>query len=682
MTLTSGSRPTSSNQMPGQIFSSFTHFGPAAPQIIRNEPKQRIRANFLTAPFDHYHFGNPYSGHLTAGGHFVAKNNYPNSLYFPHNSLGTYQLTNTFISGPQKPNSQPFIQGGQQQPQPPLPDMQPSYLPSLPTVPPSVLSPFFQVNSGKQQEPIASPTPSAHEHQHYNGNFHLLNDEYTINLVPPPPYKESTRFRPRQPIPTTPSTPSATFATTNSTPVGPPVGDFFDDEQQKAMDILNKYNIPAISPLQDANRFSYDSGPFAHSTTTQSTPFDSGSNDFNQPFSTFKRRPVSTATTPFLPTSGASISLNNAITHSFFTIEDAITISPHLHYRRPVKPTNTNEIEASIRRPSNDIYTETASIDTFSDYEREPDSTDEPAVTIPPPPSSSSYRPRNKLRRKRPRLTTTTTTTTENTVTYESERNQNKFEFDDVNNEAITEMPKNHKESYTVTRDRGQFNIQFNRETTTPEPQRESSTIVYRFNNNNRTRNRTRINNNSIETSSASPTGQRKRPIYNNENRRPNNRFEDNKVQRQRPQAERSTRNPYDEPEQTTVSQRDFFTRPSRRPFTTQQAIATTLHEGSESQVTENDDFYTEFKPINRIRNSSPASITTTSILAPSIDNAIIDTTQGRPEESSVVLSTKLSSANEPIISTNLPKSNEDGEETKTDEPDRGKITIVLNVFN
>lgn len=57
-----GSRPAASNQIPGQILSSYTHFGPAAPQILRGEPKQRIRANFLTAPFDHFHFSNPYAG--------------------------------------------------------------------------------------------------------------------------------------------------------------------------------------------------------------------------------------------------------------------------------------------------------------------------------------------------------------------------------------------------------------------------------------------------------------------------------------------------------------------------------------------------------------------------------------------------------------------------------------------
>jgi len=658
--LSGGSRPAQSNQIPGQIISSYTHFGPAAPQIIRSEPKPRIRANFLTSPFDHYAFGNPYSGHLTPGGHFVAKNNYPNSLYFPHNSLGSYQLTNTFVSVPQKPNSQPYISNIQQQqqqqhPHPPLPESQPSYLPQLPTVPPSVLSPFFQVNSGKQQDVVSTATPSHHDHVHHehthHGNFQLLNDEYTINLVPPPPYKDSTRFRPR-PIPsTTPTAPTSSHLTTNSTPAGPPVRDFFEDEDRKAMDILQKYNIPAISPLQDANRFSYNSGSFSSpSTTTQSTPFKTA--EFNS-FPSFKRRP---STTPFLPTSD---SLNNAITHSFFTIEDAITISPHLHYRRPVKPTNTNEIEASIRRPSNDIYTETASIDTFGDFDREPESTEEP-VTIPPPPSSSSTRPRQKLRRKRPRPTT------ESTSTYETDHNQVKPEIEETINEGVTDMPKNHKEYSVTTKDRGNFNLQFSREPTTitPEPPREVSTVGYRFN--NRARNRTRGTAN-IESSSSTPIPLRKRP-YNSENRRPNNRFEDNKVPR-RPQAERSTRLPFEESEQTTVSQRENFNRPSRRPFTTQQAIPTTLQDGNEAQATEDDDFFAELRPTNRVRNANPSTISTTAFFAPTIDNAIVDTTQGRPEENSI-LSTRLSIANEADISTNIPDSSDSDDEVKTEEPE------------
>lgn len=109
--------------------------------MIRSEPKQRIRANYMNAPFEHYHFGNAYSGHLAPGGHFVAKNNFANSLYFPHNGLGSYQLTNTFM-GPQKANSPAFVQNIQAQSHfqapPPinasqLDGSQPSHLPSLPT---------------------------------------------------------------------------------------------------------------------------------------------------------------------------------------------------------------------------------------------------------------------------------------------------------------------------------------------------------------------------------------------------------------------------------------------------------------------------------------------------------------------------------------------------------------------
>lgn len=455
-------------------------------------------------------------------------------------------------------------------------------------MPPSVLSPFFQVQQ-KQQDasttaaPVKQQSLNNHESlQNSHSNSFLLNDEYTINLVPPPPYKhtDSNRFRlrqpqqPAQPHPAPVSTPSPIVSSisisgpTNSTPTGPPLtqNDIYDDEQRKAMDILTKYNIPAISPLQDANRFAYGSGQFAHTSTTAPTPSYSNdqtyqrwppTNDHNTnlqktpSFTTEKpnifrnlnrpndneyhqhkllhpnytghsRRPVPPATTPFLPTMD---SLNNAITHSFFTIEDAITISPHSHYRRPVKPTNTNEIEANIRRPSNDIYTESASIDPFSDYESNRDTNNEQGlgeiVTVPPPlpPSTTTIRPRQKLRRKRPKPTT------EGTSTVDSDRNnQIRPDFDEhePSNEVITEMPKNHKE-YTATRDRGQL-VQFTRETTTETP-RESSTLGYRST--NRIRNRTRPPNPpAFEASTPAPSLRPKRPNYSPENRRPNNRFE------------------------------------------------------------------------------------------------------------------------------------------------------------
>lgn len=419
--------------------------------------------------------------------------------------------------------------------------------------------------------------------QNSHSNTFLLNDEYTINLVPPPPYKhtDSNRFRLRQqPSPPPPplETPASTASSlssisgpTNSTPTGPQLAqnDNYDDEQQKAMDILNKYNIPAISPLQDANRFAYGSGQFVHTSTAVPTtsysneqiyqrwpPNDHGNslskspsfttekpnifrnlnrpndNEYHQhkvlhPNYTGNRRPLSPPTTPFLPTMD---SLNNAITHSFFTIEDAITISPHTHYRRPVRPTNTNEIEASIRRPSNDIYTESASIDPFSDYESNKDNNNEHGMDMgmdideisAPAPSTTTTttRPRQKLRRKRPRPTT------ESTSTVDSDRNQFRPDFDEhePSNEVITEMPKNHKE-YTATRDRGQL-VQFTRETTTESP-RESSTNGYRST--NRIRNRTRPS--TAPPYEASTAASRpKRPNYSPENRRPNNRFEGNLI--------------------------------------------------------------------------------------------------------------------------------------------------------
>lgn len=432
----------------------------------------------------------------------------------------------------------------------------------------------------KQQDASTTAAPinllNNHESlQNSHSNAFLLNDEYTINLVPPPPYKhtDTNRFRLRQPLPpqsapaSTPSSLSPILGPTNSTPTGPPLAqnDIYEDEQRKAMDILSKYNIPAISPLQDANRFAYGSGQFVHTTTTAPTP--SYSNDqiyqrwppndhsnnlpkspsfttekpnifrnLNRPndneyhqhkilhpnYTGHGRRPLPPATTPFLPTMD---SLNNAITHSFFTIEDAITISPHSHYRRPVKPTNTNEIEANIRRPSNDIYTESASIDPFSDYDSNRDVNNEQGmgeiVTVPPPQTTTTIRPRQKLRRKRPRPTTESTSSQ---AYVDSDRIQIKPDFDEhePSNEVITEMPKNHKE-YTATRDRGQL-VQFTRETTTESP-RESSTNGYRST--NRIRNRTRPSNApTIEASTAAPSLRPKRPNYSPENRRPNNRFE------------------------------------------------------------------------------------------------------------------------------------------------------------
>ncbi|CAD7077727.1 unnamed protein product [Hermetia illucens] len=71
---------------------------------------------------------------------------------------------------------------------------------------------------------------------------HFVKDEYSKNLVPPPYiHLESSTFR--------------------TTPFAPTKRPISLQEQANALNILNKYNIPVISPLQDANKFKYESIP-------------------------------------------------------------------------------------------------------------------------------------------------------------------------------------------------------------------------------------------------------------------------------------------------------------------------------------------------------------------------------------------------------------------------------------
>lgn len=712
--MTLASRPT--NQ--GQIISSFTHFGPAAPQFVRGDPKH-IRPNFLGAPYNQYHYSNGYTGHLTPSGHFVAKNNYPSSLHFSPNGAGSYQFTNTFIpSAGVKPSSEalhfvnPSSQIQQQNPAPPQPS--PSHLPALPTVPPSVLSPFFQQVQQQQQEAVSTAstaTQAPNENNNNNVNnlqnsnsFQLLNDEYTINLVPPPfKHTDSTRFRGRQPVL------SSTTPIPSTTPVPLPTGpspspspaDFFDEEQQKALEILNKYNIPAISPLQDNNRYSYNSGPLIVLSSTPNTPSSYSDaqiyqhiwqNNTQAAFTTEKphlfrneyiphkvvhhgftgvKRPhefqINPSPTPFLPTPDSG--QNNAITHSFFTIEDAITLSPHLHYRRPVLPTNANEIEVSIKTPQNEDFIKTAS---SPDTPTEVISEQNERVTLQPPPSTpdQKLRNRNKLRRKRPKPTT------ENTIIINEQkpqRNKLNEEKDENKWDTQTEMPKNHKE-YTATRERGPPGLSY-RDTTSESPREATTTSYNSYRNGLRTRNRTRISS-ATETTSERP--QRiKKPTFNADQRRPNNRFEDNKIQRQRPHIEKTTRAPDDDNEETTINLRDNgylnnYNKHSRRPTTTPQPISVSTTADDEQidfRPTEAEEFYREEKLSNRLRNgNSPSTIS--SIISPTIQNIIIDTTHAHLEENQGISSTRFTMSSEPTATHEVDFSGYEEEFKATDPND------------
>lgn len=637
----------SQNQIPGHVISTFSHFGPASPVIQNSKP--RIRANFIASPFDPHHFSNPYSGHLIQSGPF-GKNNFVSALHFPPNAnSAAYQLTNTFVSSPIKPNSEALLLHPQK-----------SNLPSLPTVPPSILSPFFQQIQQQQQDAVATAAPIDHRRPEAVKTsinmdpFKLLNDEYSVHLVPPP-------VRPASNVNYIRNLPTAqpTLPPTESPHNPAPTHDYYDEEHKKAMDILNKYNIPAISPLQDINRFVYNAGPFKAMPTATTYPTASPATFTTQQPNTFKnlmRRPENefkqhkishpsysgakypndpkyrVTNKPFLPTPDTSPDL--AITHSFFTIEDAITLSPHLHYRRPnVVPTNTNQIEEIIRKPQEEQITEIATVGENSETD----------TTLQPPPSSSvqqnRQRNRNKVRRKRPRPSTESSSEADEPQ-HRNPMQNHRNKLNDEREEVVqTTMPKNHKAFSSTTRDRETL-LQRPRDTTIDNTHSEVTTnIPHR--NNNRGRN---PQSGIVETFSDKPQKPK-------EQRRPNNRFEDNKIPRYRPQTTTKTStfsSQTDESEATTVNIRDNthaprYSKPSRRPSTTHPAVTTAIEDDEPvtdvKVTTASIDTYpqTRLPPKTRI----PTSQATTSI-TPTIQNLIIGTTQGHPEENSVVISTKI----------------------------------------
>ncbi|XP_021702052.1 nuclear pore complex protein DDB_G0274915-like [Aedes aegypti] len=122
----------------------------------------------------------------------------------------------------------------------------------------------FTSYQSHQQPPIDH---KPHEAVKFKENKHVFNeihDEYSKNLVPPPPSTQQA-FSPT--------------ITNHAEPSKDPI------------EILNKYNIKSHSPLQDANRFSYESyaRPSASSHTPSSTPSST-----SYPSSTSSQSPPST----------------------------------------------------------------------------------------------------------------------------------------------------------------------------------------------------------------------------------------------------------------------------------------------------------------------------------------------------------------------------------------------------
>lgn len=454
--------------IPGQILSSFTNFG--QPSHVVRDNKPRVSQNFLN-----YQIDQPFSsltGHLIPSGHFISKNHFPNAIRYPQNSISSVyspHVQHTVHLKHPSPPLQPFQQQisqtqhlSAQQSQYEKPKEQQhltetfhsqsishgnfnhekenqfekpsgettantendgSYLPPLPSVPPSVLSPFFQHVQQQQQHQPTTTTDSSIEVKDQNNypnaldlyknsqdvqfsNFKALENEFTHNLVPPPfKHKDASHFRDKSPS----SSPSS----------------YLDVEQVKAIDILNKYNIPAISPLQDANRFAYKSRPVPSTEASRPTEKQSGTvtsfttekpnifqnlnrpseSEYKQhklmhPAYTGAKRPVHSTNQPFLPTPHSH---DVAITHSFFTIEDAVTLSPK-HSYRPILPTNSDQIEEIIRKPVEEEITE---IITLSPINNDLQETVKETSPLPVFDTSTRLRGRgNKIRRRKPKPTT------------------------------------------------------------------------------------------------------------------------------------------------------------------------------------------------------------------------------------------------------------------------------------
>ncbi|KAJ6641669.1 hypothetical protein Bhyg_06609 [Pseudolycoriella hygida] len=664
--------------IPGQILNSFANF--AQPSHVIRDNKPRISNAFLNYQVEQP-FSNSYSGHLVPAGHFISKPQYTNSLRYPQNSVSSVysphsqhtvllkhpsppvqsiqQLVNNQHSSVQyeKPKEQHLTETFHSQTishdnpnretetqyQKPVVESEDhkendgAYLPPLPSVPPSVLSPFFQ-NVQQQQlqsQTSTEPQPSVNDHNNFPNaydlyksnkdvqfsNFKALENEFTHNLVPPPfKHKETSQFREK------PQSSSS----------------YLDVEQIKALDILNKYNIPAISPLQDANRFAYNSRPvpstetsnverpsekpsgtFASFTTEKPNIFQNlnraPESEYKQhklmhPGYTGAKRPVPSTHQPFLPTPQSH---DIAITHSFFTIEDAITLSPKHSYDsyRPILPTKTDQIEEIIRKPVEEEITEVVTLTPINNNLQETVKETSPTPTLD---TSTRLRGRgNKIRRRKPKPSTEANDEAQGQwETFKNDDTQN-GNYRQNYNEAIVEEKPNDEMIENVAN--------FNRNRHRIRPSSTASTIEGNMNQ-KPSRGRRPLNKTRHRTSShTTPTGESP---------------EDN---------EQITMDPF-------VSNYNYR---HRRPSTTTQTFSSPsapLHIFKDVQTTD------PVTIISDVQTNEPmrTKVYTTAMSHHNFNHDVtepllVNTPVGNPEENFVILSTKAAFSDNAI--TNTPES-------------------------
>ncbi|KAG4072780.1 hypothetical protein HA402_005257 [Bradysia odoriphaga] len=732
--------------IPGQILSSFANF--AQPSHVIRENKPRVSNNFLNYQIEQP-YSNSFTGHLIPSGHLISKNHYPGAMRYPQNSISSVysphsqhtvhlkhpsqqlqqqQITQNQQSNVQQPeyvkpseqqhltesfHSQSISHGNSNQqtenqfhkPSAESTDNTQndgSYLPPLPSIPPSVLSPFFQqVQQQQQQQQQHEQQQHHHEqqkqhhheqqkqhhheqqqqhhheqqqqqqhhheqqqHHHFRSttttieppnqendhnkypnafdlyktnkdvqfsNFKAIENEFTHNLVPPPfKYKDASQLREKPP------------ASSSSS--------YLDVEQIKAIDILNKYNIPAISPLQDANLYSYKSRP-VQSTEISVDPRPTENHQFGtspsfttekpnifqnlnrpaeseykqhklmHPSYTGAKRPVHSTNEPFLPTPHSH---DVAITHSFFTIEDAVTLSPK-HSYRPVLPTNIDQIEDIIRKPAEEEITEVITLSPVNN-----DLQENVKETSPLPVFETSTRLRgrgNKLRRRKPKPSTEANDDTQGqweTVKVDNMQKDKELQHSNYNEAVAEENPKDE--------------------------------VVENFGNFNRNRYRGRVSStaSTIENSISEKPTRGRRPL--------------NKSRYRTSSLPTSAGDASDTIEHTTTDSNvnPLLSNRHRRPTTTLQTFSSPSAPENEYKDVEATDPATVISDIQSnhpMRTRVYATPITNNLNQDSTETFPVKAIVGHPEENLVVISTKAAFSDLPI--TNVPES----ETTVNDRP-------------
>ncbi|CRK98837.1 CLUMA_CG011967, isoform A [Clunio marinus] len=328
---------------------------------------------------------------------------------------------------PEPQHHQQIIQYQQKHPQPPPQQYQQPQVdeqPFMPSIHPSILTPFLEQVQLKQKEAAEQKTHLKQSHevnsQENDGSFEIINDVFSKHLVPPPPSNPSPlkiKSKPEKP------------------------------------DKVKKYNLSMPSPLQDASRFNYENVistatpaaiPTEHPSRAKPTVYEHINASTEKPnvfihlnnrtkenvykhhkllhpsyTGGFKKRPSHFLPTPYEPTTKeeegeeAEKQLQKAFEpqHSFFTIEDAVT--PHLRYEVIKGPIPVKEEQ--------EIYTRAPALGGSFEYSL----TTDPFIstsTSPPTEATTTHKPKQKLRRRKPKPHHKKNNNAENTSTGEGEK--------------------------------------------------------------------------------------------------------------------------------------------------------------------------------------------------------------------------------------------------------------------